>query len=219
MEQPTVPNVVEDVSVRCATLSDLTSIVDVHCEAFPTFFLTRLGRRALHVYYSAVLMTTSGILTVAMSGENIIGFAAGTDSKKDLYWQLFKKPLSFGGTLIKAMLRGSVKVKELFELVLRFCTSVRSTSHSESSLHIARRDFELTSLAVMPMWQGRGCGQQLVQCMVQRACCLGSHSVSVLTDALNNEKVLNFYSKQGFVNQELVLRRDGRKMMRCWKLL
>ena len=211
--------VVDDISVRCATLSDLSSIVDVHCMAFPSFFLTRLGRKALQIYYSAVLKATSGIVTVAISNENIIGFAAGTSSKKELYWQLFRKPLSFGGAIFAAMLRGSVRIKELFELALRFCSSVTETSGPKSPIQSVKQDFELTSLAVVPTWQGKGCGRQLVQCIVQRAGCLGSEAVSVLTDALNNEKVLSFYDKQGFVEKELLVRQDGRKMLRCCKLL
>lgn len=210
---------VDDVSVRCATLSDLSAIVDVHCMAFPSFFLTRLGRKALQIYYSAVLKTTSGIVTVAMSNENIIGFAAGTGSKRELYLQLSRKPLSFGRAIVAATLRGSVKIKELFDLALRFCSAVSEDSRSRPAIPKIRRDFELTSIAVMPTWQGKGCGRQLVQSMVHIAGRSGSDAVSVLTDALNNEKVLSFYDKQGFVEQELLVRRDGRKMLRCWKVL
>ena len=43
--------------------------------------------------------------------------------------------------------------------------------------------------------------------------------MSVLTDALNNEMVLSFYEKQGFVEKELLVRQDGRKMLRCCRLL
>lgn len=207
----------QEIYVRCASISDLPSIVSTHCLAFPAFFLTRLGPSVLHVYYSAVLMATGGMLAVAISREVVVGFAAGTASRRALYWELGRKLPGFAGAAMHAFLSGSVGLKELVGLSRRFFFGLRVSPAYSCPQSIAGKNFELTSLAVNPSFQGKGCGKKLVSYTLQNSERMGMLSVSVFTDALGNDGVISFYHNQGFVNRNLLVRHDGRQLLHCWR--
>lgn len=209
----------QEIYVRGADISDLSEIVSTHCLAFPAFFLTRLGPSALHAYYSAVLMATGGVLAVAISRDVVVGFAAGTAAPRALYWELGRKLPRFGVAGMHALFRRSVGLAELVGLARRFFSGLSASPAHSYAERIAGKNFELTSLAVNPSIQGKGCGKKLVSYVLQNSERMGMRSVSVLTDAVGNDRVLSFYRSQGFVNKDLLVRRDGRQLLHCWKYI
>lgn len=209
----------QEIHVRSAGISDLPAVVSTHSLAFPAFFLTRLGPSALHVYYSAVLMATGGMLVVAISRDVVVGFAAGTASRRALYWELGRKLPQLGVAAMHAFFSGSVSLKELAELARRFFSGLGNSPAYSCAERIAGKNFELTSLAVNPSLQGKGCGKKLVSHVLQKSQHMGMLSMSVFTDALGNDQAISFYHNQGFVNRDLLVRSDGRQLLHCWRYI
>ena len=58
--------------------NEINALVIIHTSAFADFFLTKLGKRFLRVYYSSVLSHPEGILLGCYDENRLIGFCAAT---------------------------------------------------------------------------------------------------------------------------------------------
>lgn len=171
-----------------ATLDDIASVVELHLEAFPKFFLTALGPAFLRGYYKLILEYEDGILLVARRNDNVpIGFVAGFVMPERFYAELRKKRLSFALTCIPAIVRSP-------SIVVRLMLTARSTSRPDDSRHLG----ELSSLAVSPTHESQGLGRTLLYAFIDRCRDADCHRLRLTTDSHNNVRANRFYASAGW---------------------
>lgn len=176
--------------VREAKFQDIDDIVKIHIEAFKGFFLTSLGNEFLEEYYSFILKYPYNIFLVCLDNNNkVVGFVAGFMEPNQFYAKLKKEKIKFGFIVIKAIFKN---IKILFSILQRY------KQVKEFSQEREKESVELASVAVNPMYSGKGIGKMLVYAFLKEAENLGAKYVYLTTDAVNNEKVNKFYENLGF---------------------
>jgi hypothetical protein len=60
-----------------ANYNHINSIVDIHLNSFKDFFMTKLGKKFLKIYYKSILNYEHGVILVGINNGKIVGFAAG----------------------------------------------------------------------------------------------------------------------------------------------
>ncbi len=168
--------------------ADLDSVASLHLAAFPHFFLTSLGQRALRELYAGMLDDTAGITLIAEADGRMLGFAAGTIDSRWYYrrllvrrWWRFVRAIA-----LQALRRPSL----LFRLGWRVRSATTSAPRPGEAV--------LLSVAVSPSQQGRGAGRALVAGFIAAAREKNARSVSLTTDAVDNQRVQQFYQSLGF---------------------
>jgi ribosomal protein S18 acetylase RimI-like enzyme len=188
--------------LRRMLLDDVRSVVQVHCESFPGFFLSALGPGFLRLFYQAVLNADDGIAIVAAREDAIVGFACGSSAPHGFYRRLFKRQCwRFGWAAMRALVRRP-------SMVRRFIAAVGKRLAPTGSGAVA----ELMSLATLPHVQGQGIGRDLVTRFLSDARRAGATHVTLTTDSLGNERVNSFYRRLGFTLVDSFETNTGRKM-------
>lgn len=175
--------------IQQARIGDLSKIVKVHIEAFPDFFMTKLGSQFLYQYYKTVLLHNKGILLIYKFDEEIIGFVSGFAEPEAFYKLLKKRKLVLGLTIIIPVIKNPSLIKRL--MATYQLTDNKQESDTTGSC-------ELSSLAVVPKGSGHGIGQKLVTSFLEEARIYGCENVYLHTDASENDRVNIFYSYLGF---------------------
>lgn len=170
---------------------DVGEVVRVHEAAFPRFFMTRLGPHFLREYYTVIADHDASIFLKASSRGAIIGFVAGFVRPAEFYRALRARRYRLGLAVGRAMFRRPWLVPRLMLCCRRAGSSARNKAE--------RADCELASLAVGPHGAGQGAGTVLVGAFVERAKEFGVHRIVLTTDARENERVVRFYRRLGFV--------------------
>jgi len=185
----------------------LQAIVDLHCAAFPEFFLTSLGPRFLRLLYRGFATMPGGICILAEDAGRVIGFAAGTTEPDMFFKRLLRKHgLSFALAAVPGLLRNPF-------FVARKCLgAVFYRGEQPAGLESAAL---LSSLAVDPECSGKGVGQALVKAFVDEAAKRGCKCVYLTTDQAENERVNRFYEKCGFRLRDS-FPRPGQRIMNRW---
>lgn len=202
-------NTQSSILVRPARPEDIQQIVQVHLEAFPGFFLSRMGPRFLHLLYAGFFDHASGIILVACPSNNhtiVQGFVAGTTQPQGFFSHLFRRYwLSFVLASVWPLLRNPnlVLIKLWSALFYRGETLL---DQPDAAL--------LSSLGVLPQVQGRQLGQHLVNAFLVHAQTRGAPAVYLTTDQSNNTKANQFYIKLGFVLVGTCKRPHGRILNR-----
>jgi ribosomal protein S18 acetylase RimI-like enzyme len=199
----------DDVIVRDATHDDLGRVVSVHVDAFDSFFLTSLGARFLELLYGAYLAHSSGILLVAggtdSRSSSIDGFVAGTTDPPAFYaWLRRSRGMALGLAATPALIRRPGKV------IPRLASA--AIYRGDASPTVASSAL-LASLAVDPHSGGRGLGRMLVEAFTSRSRERGRDGVYLTTDAIGNDRVLDFYRRTGFHEVRRFVRGGGREMV------
>ena len=192
-------------TIRSAALADIGAAVQVHCDAFPGFLLTRLGPRFLAHMYRGFIEVPSGSLLLAQADGEIVGLLAGTGAPLTFFATvrrrqglvmaaaalpgLFRHPLWIGERLLAALLYGGDRPPSLPGYWL------------------------LSSLAVLQRSAGRGVGRALVGHFCENARGAGAPGVYLVTDQDDNEATQRFYAKLGFVAHATQRRRSGRRLL------
>ena len=194
------------VETTLATNEDLPAIVQIHQAAFPGFLMTVLGRGFLMRYYKLAFDCRGGLILLAreIGQETLAGFAVGYAEPKEFYRRLVGARIQLG-------------LAAAFYAVFRPWTWLRIASAfrraRSASVHHMPHRAELASLAVRPECGGRGIGQALVERFVALAGEMGATEVALTTDADNNERVIRFYQKLGFVVSREVQVTEERRMV------
>ena len=179
--------------VRIATEADLPQIVEIHRQAFPEFFLTRMGGPFLSLLYRGYLCDTSGRLLVACDEKapaKVLGFVAGTFQPERFFKELLRRQwFSFGLASIWPLLRQPGLV------ALKLWSALSYRGETLSDVPDAAL---LSSLGVLPGVHRRGLGRQLVKSFVQQAKCNAALAVYLTTDQDDNTGANNFYVGCGF---------------------
>jgi ribosomal protein S18 acetylase RimI-like enzyme len=178
---------------------DIAAVTAVHLAAFPGFFLTFMGGRFVREVYDAILADEETIAFVAVDGERIAGFVAGSTSGGLYRRATGRRWLRFGLASLGAVLRRPwIAVRLLRALWAPPGPSVEGAP--------------LISLAVDPRLQGSGAGKLLTGTFVDEARRRGARAVVLTTDRHGNDAVNAFYRAQGFeVTREFVTP-EGRAM-------
>ena len=192
--------------IRVATSSDIPVIARVHASAFTDFFMTRLGPGFLREYYRLTLEGPGGILLVAEKQGEIVGFVAGfidpecffnfmRTQKLRLAWSVLGR-IILSPSLIPRLMLNFGRVQEGREIVKPF----------------PGISAELASIGVDPTGKGKGVGRQLISDFLRKVANCDVHSVTLSTDAQENERTNSFYVKLGFSVIETFTQPDGRVM-------
>jgi ribosomal protein S18 acetylase RimI-like enzyme len=182
----------------------LDKIVEVHIKAFPTFFLTFLGPRFLKEFYKSFVYDNAGVGFVAEDSGNIVGAIVGPLVPDGYFKRLLKKRwYAFCLASASAVLKRPGIIKRLFRAVF-----YRGEAPSGPKRAL------LSSIAVSPDVQGRGVGQVLVKKWVEEIKRRGGTGCFLTTDAINNDKINNFYQKLGWKVESSYTTPEGRLMNR-----
>jgi ribosomal protein S18 acetylase RimI-like enzyme len=192
----------QPIELRRMIREDITSVVRVHRESFPGFFLSSLGPGFLRLFYQAVMNDDDGIAIVAARQDAVVGFACGSRAPQDFYRRLLKRQWwKFGWAAMRSLVRRP-------SMVRRFIGGVGKRIVPTDSAAVA----ELMSLATLPHVQGQGIGRDLVIRFLSDARRAGATHVTLTTDSLGNERVNSFYRRLGFTLVDSFETNTGRKM-------
>lgn len=187
------------VELRPMRLEDVDAVTSVHVAAFPGFFLSFLGRRFLRELYCAIVADPGGIAFVAVDGEMILGFVAGT-SNGGFYRRAARgRWLRFALASIGAFVRRPAILPRLLRALY-------------APPSISREGAVLMSLAVDPGAQRGGMGTSLTEAFVDGARQRGASAVLLSTDKTGNDRVNAFYQAQGFALSAAYVTPEGRAM-------
>ncbi len=178
-------------------------VVDIHLKSFPGFFLTFLGPRFLRLLYTEIIQYPEHVAYVACaSGKRLVGFVAGIKDESKFYRHLVRTRLfHFMSAALGSTLQRPLSVFRLLRAL---------TYPSQKQEPIAQA--VLMSIAVHPEASRRGVGQKLVKHFLEEINRQEVKSVSLTTDADNNESVNQFYQKLGFEIMRTYVTPEGRRM-------
>lgn len=192
------------VTVRNATTGDIETVVATHLRAFQGFFLTMLGPRFLRRLYSAFLDEPTGILLVGEYGSAVRGFVAGTTNPQGFFRRLLaRQGAGLALSAVPALLRNPHRVGQRLLAAVTYRGEPPAT-RPDAAL--------LSSIAVDPDISGRGLAGELLEGFVTAAGRRGCQAVYLTTDRDDNVPVRNFYERNGFRAEDVILR-DGRRSM------
>lgn len=196
--------------VQEATIQDIEAIVRIHEEAFPSFFLTKLGSAFLRLYYKSVMMHSDGVLLVCKKDGLPIGLCAGTILSAGFNKRLIKANfLQFGIETLKLLFS---KPKSLIHLM-------KNMSKEDSSVGDNGEYAELLSIAVDPAVQRSGAGKAMLLELEKEIIKKGGQKLSLTTDYENNEKAIGFYKTLGYNEWYDFIAYPNRRMWRLIKQL
>ncbi|SHJ29034.1 GNAT family N-acetyltransferase [Halodesulfovibrio aestuarii] len=197
--------------IRRCTSQHIDDVVQIHLDAFTNFFLTRLGRSFLRQLYLAFLRDDAASCFIALdSKKTVVGFIAGTNTP-DLFFRnlLLFNWHKFLCASLTLMIHHPITVGRKLLGAIFYRGDFHDLPFKELSL--------ISSFAVDPKVQGKGCGQELLAVFENWTQAHGGKGVYLLTDASDNTKTNQFYLKNGFLLNDIVKKSDGREMNRFVK--
>ena len=180
----------------------INEIVSLHIRAFPSFFLTQLGRPFLKTLYAAYLNDEGSGIIVAEDHTRIVGFLAYSKDYSRFYRELIKHHLiTFALCSIKAAICHPSFIMRL----------LRAFQKSES---VKREDqyIELSSICVDPKLEGNGIATRLIDFLKSISDFNRYAYINLETDAVNNQKANAFYQKNGFTLARQFVTKEKRIM-------
>lgn len=193
-------------SIREITNSNdpaLDSIVSIHLESFPGFFLSFLGKRFLYHMYSAYCSHKSSALLVAEDSGIPVGFLSFSWNYSNLFKHMLRtRFVPFCWCALFAFFR---KPTYFFRL-LRALKKSSDVKRTEAYV-------ELSSIGVKPNNMGQGIGSKLIEELIGRVDFDKFRYISLETDAVNNDAVIHFYEKNGFIKARYFTTEEGREMI------
>jgi ribosomal protein S18 acetylase RimI-like enzyme len=177
-------------AARCRrmTAADIQAVVQTHQQAFPGFFLTRMGPRMLGLYYETILDYEQSIALVADNSreDSILGFAVGFRNPEAFYTLFRRRRRKLLAPMIKALMSSPDLIGEIWRNARRVSTKFEQP---ESVV-------ELSSLASIA--EEQGLGTMLLHSFNQEAQRMNTTKIVLTTDAKGNDRVRRFYEKRGF---------------------
>ena len=198
------------VTIHKASAKEIDAIVSIHEQAFPSFFLTKLGTGFLKLYYKSVMNHKDGVLLVCMMDDTPIGLCAGTILSAGFNIKLIKSNLmQFGYESLKLLYTNP---KSLIHLM-------KNMSKEDASVGDKGNYAELLSIAVDPKQQRSGGGRAMLQVLENEVKKRGSKEISLTTDYDDNEKAVRFYKSLGYEPWYDFVTYPNRRMYRLIKQL
>jgi len=187
------------IEIRPMSAADADAVTRVHLAAFPGFFLSFLGARFLRELYRAIVADEEGIAFVAVDGDRVAGFVAGSGSAGFYRRAARRRWLRFGWASLGALLRRPSIARRLLRALY-----APPSAASPGAL--------LMSLAVDPSVQRGGAGKLLTRAFVDAALRRCAAAVVLTTDRVGNDAVNAFYRAQGFTVASELVTPEGRAM-------
>lgn len=198
------------VAYQKATIADLDAVARVHLQAFPGFFLSRLGYGFLREMYRGFVTHVDGVFWIALDEQSkVIGFIAGTTAPHTFFADLRRMRMwYFLWHAIPALLRQPMLVLPKLYGAL-FYKGDKPKDLTGGVL--------LSSIGVLPNVVGKSVGQGLLQSFENDIWSKGRQFIYLTTDALNNDKVNKFYQRNGYQIESQFMQSGNRLMFRYIK--
>ncbi len=182
--------------VREATRQDIPGIAGIHREAFKGFLMTRLGERFLRTYYGIALGYAGAIALVACgSSGKVAGFVVGYDNPKAFYTYFSARKWEVVLSMTFSLLRNPFLLSRVLASKKQAESSARNEAYADGVV-------ELASVAVSPEFEGQGLGRKLVDVFTDKARTCGAKEIFLTTDLTDNDSVIRFYEKNGFLRKQ-----------------
>lgn len=174
-----------------------------HLEAFPGFFLSSLGRRGLRAFYQAVSVERSTFTVGAWDGAHLVGVAVGTTQPTGWYTRLIRAaPLAFIGAGLSLSI---TRPRVIAHLLPRLRGGLAGDDQQRGVL--------LASIYVASAARTRGAGTLLLTRWCDTARATGADQAWLTTDVADNERVVQFYERNGWHRASVVRPRADRSML------
>lgn len=189
---------------------DVERIIAIHLASFQGFFLSFLGPRFLSLYYLNISKAPEGVCYVYTNQNNeIVGFIVGALNPSGFYSRLLKRDW-FRFTIASL---GAVLKKP--NIINRLARAFFHPAANPAGDDVAG----LFSIGVLPEYQGKGVGRELVLAFLKDVKQRGCKRVYLSTDQEKNNKINAFYQSLGFNVERQYLTPEGRRMNEYWKNL
>ena len=160
------------VHVRAMRTEDTLPAAAIHIEGQPRTFLSSLGPAFVARLFDYTAHSPQGFGFVAVDGDEVVGFAVGTQSNAGLFRHVLTRhalPLTLA--LLRRAVRQPSILPKLAE-TLRYPSAVRERADEAESL----------SRGVRGDWQGKGVGSLLWQAVSQAARIRGARFILTTVD-------------------------------------
>jgi ribosomal protein S18 acetylase RimI-like enzyme len=197
-------------NLRKANNKDFSQMAFIHNEAFRGFFLTSLGTGFLETYYKSILKDERTIAVCAVDDrDNVLGFASGCIQALNYHRNLFyNNSLSFLIAVLGAAIRKP-------EIIFRLAMNINKNQNHQDDSNYA----ELLSIAILPELKGSGTGKNLLEYFETETSKRGGRKLALTTDYDNNDQVVNFYKKCGYLIFYDFITYPNRRMYKMIKTL
>ncbi|MEM6190610.1 GNAT family N-acetyltransferase [Shewanella scandinavica] len=185
--------------------SDVAQVVAIHLVSFQSFFLTSLGPMFLEKMYESFMTDERCVFVVAEENDNIVGFSVGVSHKFS-----FSHSISYWKKIVLALSLTPVLLSNMQTLLPKIISRYKS---EDSNLIVPDKAIFLKSIGVLPNLQGRGIANELITYFEQESVRLGYEQVLLTTDINNNDRVINFYKKSGYLKQNTFIQDKLRTML------
>ena len=177
------------VEIKDVSDTDICTLVTIHNQAFPGFFLTSLGSAFLSLYYRTVKKSSKGILLGYYREGRLLGFCAATMKSASFHSQLIKENL-FAYILMafRLLLTNPGAIVHLYKNLAK-----RGGVFDDAGEYA-----ELLSIGVDIDYQRSGIGKALLCELEQVIVGKGGKVISLTTDYDDNAKAQGFYSSLGY---------------------
>lgn len=177
------------IQIKDATYKDVDSIVVIHQQAFPDFFLTTLGEDFLRLYYNCMCKSNGAVTLCAVEDGKVVGFSTTALKSAGFNTRLIKKDLlKFTGESLKL----------LFTKPMSLIRLVKNLTKKGAMVDDNGDYAELYSIGVSPICQGKGLGSLLLTETEIKVRQSGEARLSLTTDKNNNESAVAFYQRNGY---------------------
>lgn len=201
----------EEIVIRDMVEKDILGVVQLHMSVFSNFFMTRLGKGFLRIFYMHYLNSNYAICKIAETDSRLIGFIVGNINPGLFFKELFIKKgfLLFLHTL-HLLIRHPVLVfrKLIYALYYR-------GEQPDAVINYAL----ISSLGVLSKFRSNGVGSKLISVFCQAAFDLDIKGCYLTTDKVGNENVNLFYKKNGFQLESTFQQTKNRYLNRYVKIL
>ncbi|MBO7453032.1 MAG: GNAT family N-acetyltransferase [Clostridiales bacterium] len=181
---------------------EVKQLAELHMRAFPSFFLTQLGRSFLCALYNGYAEDKESGLIIAEDNGSVIGFIAYSNDYSKFYKGLIKKHLvKFALCSLRAAIMHPSYIKRLLG------------AFKKSDMVVKKEQYvELASICVDPDRKREGIGSKLIEYLKNKVDFSKFVYINLETDAEGNDEVNNFYQRNGFVLEREYTTAEGRKM-------
>ncbi|RGT08957.1 GNAT family N-acetyltransferase [Dorea formicigenerans] len=180
----------------------IDEIVTIHLNTFTGFFLTFMGRGFLRQMYQSYCDHEESGLLVAEGDGKTVGFLAYSSDFSGLYKFMIKTRLvQFAWYSIGAFFRRPSAFLRIIKAFLKPSEVIRKEKY-----------VELSSIGVAPNIKSKGIGSLLIGKLKKQVDFEKYAYITLETDAINNEDVIHFYEKNGFIRERMFETGEGRKM-------
>lgn len=180
----------------------IDELVKLHQNAFPAFFLTQLGYPFLKTLYKGYLDDKESGIIIAEDKEKILGFIAYSKDYPRFYKGLIKnKIFQFAWCSFLATIRHPSFAKRLLGAFKKSDSVIKNEKY-----------VELASICTDPSMEGKGIGTALINYLKGNVDFSIYEYINLETDAENNDKVNQFYQKNGFILARQYVTPEGRIM-------